>query len=990
MIAPPRPPNEDRRLLALQSLAVLDTPSEERFDRVTRLAARIFDVPIALVSLVDSDRQWFKSCVGLSVKETPRSISFCGHAILSDDVFIVSDATQDSRFADNPLVTSEPHIRFYAGQPLLDANDHRLGTLCLIDRRPRTLSEAERRTLLDLSRIVGDEMAQISLNRTNARLGRREEDLKQFLEDAHDLIQSVTPDGRFTFVNRAWREALGYREDEIGGLSLFDVIHPESRAHCMEAFQRVLSGQAVDDVEAAFVTKDGRMILVQGNARGRVRPDGVCITQSIFRDITERTRMEEALRGAHSELEDRVLERTADLQEANIALRDSDQRMRLATEATEVGIWEWNVITNKIRWDAQMFRIYGIAPTPDGFVDYSDWSGAVFPEDLRQQEEILQDTVRRLGYSRREFRIRRRHDGESRIIQAVETVRTSAAEQAEWVVGTNLDITERKRMERFQETQHQVQELIVTGAALPEILNTLVLGIEEQNQAMVCSVLLLDEDGQHLRQGAAPHLPEAYNRAIDGVAIGPAVGSCGTAAYRGERVIVTDIATDPLWADYKGVALQHDLRACWSEPILSAGRKVLGSFAIYYREPKAPGAWELYLIERAARLAGIAIEQRRTEAVLQRSHDELEIRVLERTAEAAAAHAQMDRFFTLALDIICLAGFDGTFKKLNPAWEHVLGYSTAELVGRPFLEFVHPEDRPATTAEAAKLAQGGITVAFENRYRRKDGTYRWFLWAATTHVETETIYAVARDITERKAMESLLRNRNEELKAFSYTVSHDLKAPLRGITGYAQELIREHNTGLADRAMFCLDQIVTASNNLSHLIEDLLHYSQLDRETPTITDLDLDQLITAIVKDRERIIAEQHTDLSVTMPVARVRGWEQGMRQVLANLIDNALKYSRKASLPRVEIRGEELADSYRITVRDNGIGFDMKYHDRIFGLFNRLVRQDEFEGTGAGLAIVKKVIDKMGGRVWAESEKSKGATFYAEWPKKNSVNPTG
>ncbi|MFZ5861548.1 MAG: PAS domain S-box protein [Nitrospirota bacterium] len=988
MIAPPRPLNEDQRLRALQSLSVLDTPPEERFDRITRLAARIFDVPIALVSLVDSDRQWFKSCVGLSAKETPRSISFCGHAVLSDDVFIVPDAAQDARFADNPLVTGEPYIRFYAGQPLLDANDHRLGTLCLIDRRPRTLSEAERRTLLDLSRIAGDEMAQISLNRTNARLGRREEDLKRFLEDAHDLIQSVTPDGRFTFVNRAWREALGYREEEVGALSLFDVIHPESRAHCMEAFQRVLSGQAVANVEATFVTKAGRTIRVQGNANGRVGPDGVCVTQSIFRDITERTRADEALTTAQERLEELVRERTSQLAGANAALLESEARVRGVIEHAPDGIVVADAGGKILVVNGQTEALFGYRR--EEMIGRS--VEMLLPERVREdhighRSQFAADpTTRPMGNGR--TLSGRRNDGSEFPVEI--SLAPLPTAEGLLVMSSIRDITERKRMERFQATQHQVQELIVTGGALPEILRTLALGIEEQNTAMVCSVLLLDEDGQHLLQGAAPHLPEAYNRAIDGVAIGPSVGSCGTAAYRGERVIVTDIATDPLWADYKDVALQHDLRACWSEPILSAGRHVLGSFAIYYREPKAPGAWELFLIERAARLAGIAIEQRRTEAALKRSHDELERRVLERTAEAAAAHAQVDRFFTLALDIICLAGFDGTFKKLNPAWEHVLGYSTDELLSRPFLDFVHPEDRPATAAEAAKLAQGGVTVAFENRYRRKDGTYRWFLWAATTHVETETIYAVARDITERKALESLLRARNDELKAFSYTVSHDLKAPLRGITGYAQELIREHNTGLADRAMFCLDQIVTASNNLSHLIEDLLHYSQLDRETPTITDLDLNEMVSAILKDREPIIAEQQTDLSVAMPLTRVRGWEQGMRQVLANLIDNALKYSRKAASPRVEIQGKESPDWYRITVTDNGIGFDMKYHDRIFGLFNRLVRQDEFEGTGAGLAIVKKVIDKMGGRVWAESAKGQGATFFAEWPKKSSVNPNG
>lgn len=154
MKIPDRPANENQRLSALEQSQLLDTPPEERYDRITRLAARLFEVPVALVSLVDKDRQWFKSCYGLGVREIARDISFCGHAILSADTFIVENALNDHRFADNPLVTGEPSIRFYAGAPLKDRSGNRLGTLCLIDRQPRGFSEADKRNLRDLADIV--------------------------------------------------------------------------------------------------------------------------------------------------------------------------------------------------------------------------------------------------------------------------------------------------------------------------------------------------------------------------------------------------------------------------------------------------------------------------------------------------------------------------------------------------------------------------------------------------------------------------------------------------------------------------------------------------------------------------------------------------------------------------------------------------------------------------------------------------------------------
>ncbi len=163
MIKPPFPINEAARLDTLRRLNVLDTPPEERFDRLTRLAKRLFDVPIALVSLVDADRQWFKSRQGLDVTETPRDLSFCGHAILGSEIMVVTDACCDERFANNPLVTGDPKIRFYAGFPLSAANGGKLGTLCLIDRAPRAMSEDDVRLLDDLATMVEEELAALQL-----------------------------------------------------------------------------------------------------------------------------------------------------------------------------------------------------------------------------------------------------------------------------------------------------------------------------------------------------------------------------------------------------------------------------------------------------------------------------------------------------------------------------------------------------------------------------------------------------------------------------------------------------------------------------------------------------------------------------------------------------------------------------------------------------------------------------------------------------------
>lgn len=238
------------------------------------------------------------------------------------------------------------------------------------------------------------------------------------------------------------------------------------------------------------------------------------------------------------------------------------------------------------------------------------------------------------------------------------------------------------------------------------------------------------------------------------------------------------------------------------------------------------------------------------------------------------------------------------------------------------------------------------------------------------------------EVADRKRAEELLRSKNEDLKAFAYTVSHDLKAPLRGIAGYAAELNKRHLDGLSARAQLCITQVLTASRNMDRLIEDLLQYARLDQETLTVTDVNLPDLVDGILKDYRPKLDECGAQVSIAFAGTTVHCWGRALRQVLTNLIDNAIKFSRNAKPPRIDIVGGESDANYRISVSDNGVGFDMKYHDRIFGLFNRLVPQGEFEGTGAGLAIVAKLMVKLGGKVWAVSQPGAGATFFVEFPK--------
>jgi PAS domain S-box-containing protein len=260
-----------------------------------------------MISFVDSERVWFKSKTGLDIKEIPRDIGICARAIMKpDDLFIINDTTFDERFVNNPMVQNEPHIRFYAGAPLVTSDNFVLGELCVLDSVPRELTKEQMTALWALSRSVVNELdlrrnikilsnANSELKRTETEMREAEERLRDFLENVNDMIQSVDNEGNFLYVNRSWLSTLGYNRSEMSKLKLMEVLHPDCREQCMEKFMQVLSGKVIGEVEAEFITKDGKKIIVEGNSNVKFEDGKPLYTRSIFRDITERKRMEKEL-----------------------------------------------------------------------------------------------------------------------------------------------------------------------------------------------------------------------------------------------------------------------------------------------------------------------------------------------------------------------------------------------------------------------------------------------------------------------------------------------------------------------------------------------------------------------------------------------------------------------------------------------------------------------------------------------------------------------
>jgi signal transduction histidine kinase len=253
--------------------------------------------------------------------------------------------------------------------------------------------------------------------------------------------------------------------------------------------------------------------------------------------------------------------------------------------------------------------------------------------------------------------------------------------------------------------------------------------------------------------------------------------------------------------------------------------------------------------------------------------------------------------------------------------------------------------------------------------------------------QTATALELARLFRESEAREALLARQARELEAFTYTVSHDLKAPLRGVEGFARALLEDYGAQVDGPGRHYLEMIQTAAIRMGELIDDLLRYSRLERRELKREQVPVLPLLARILEELETDIRARGITVRTELAVEALDAEREGLREALANLVGNAVKFSpERGGLISIESRRD--GDTVILSVADTGIGFDMKYHDRIFGIFERLHRQEDYPGTGVGLAIVGKVAERHGGRAWAVSEPGKGSTFYRALPARRGEAP--
>jgi PAS domain S-box-containing protein len=328
-----------------------------------------------------------------------------------------------------------------------------------------------------------------------------------------------------------------------------------------------------------------------------------------------------------------------------------------------------------------------------------------------------------------------------------------------------------------------------------------------------------------------------------------------------------------------------------------------------------------------------------------------------------------------------------TIEEVNHAFTAILGYSAEEARNTPLTFFLAKQERDAVI----KLSKSSENLlSFETQICCKDKSIKWLQWKVV--VNSGKWYVNARDITELKNADEEIRklNRelqennlqlqaaNRELESFSYSVSHDLRAPLRAMGGFSRILEEDYSKVLDNEGKRLLKNIEASARKMGTLIDELLAFSRVGKKEMHRTFIDMAQLVKEIVKDNTRTAHAAKIDIHA---LPGTYGDPVLLAQVWVNLISNAIKYSSRKELPVIEIGADKNGDYITYYVKDNGAGFNMEYAHKMFGVFQRLHGQEEFEGTGIGLAIVQRIISRHGGRVWAEGEVQKGATFYFTLP---------
>jgi PAS domain S-box-containing protein len=769
----PIPENEIERLKALKEYSIMDSLPEKEYDSITQLASYICGTPIALVSLLDEERQWFKSSVGLKVTETPRTLSFCQYAILGDDVYEVNDALENEIFADNSLVTGKPNIRFYAGAPLQDENGFNLGTLCVIDKEPRILTVEQKNALKLLANQV---VLLLDLRKRNADFIKSQREFQNFIELSKDLVCIADVDGFFYKVNPAFTNVLGYSKKELIGKPFIDFIHPEDLDKTLKEVQTLFEERVNVSFENRYRCKNGEYALLSWNTSPDPKTGYLyCIARDMKKE-----------------------------KEAELDLISSNKLLDESQNIAKIGSWKFNLITKELIWSKGHYKIFDLEELPSDQL-YIAYRKKIHVDDLESLDEVLNNSLTTgadLYYNHRILF----SDGSLKYVVGVGKAYRNEKGEVIGIQGTMQDITDKKLAE--QKIEEKAKEINDIKSALDEAA---IVAITDQ-------------------KGVFSYVNENF---------------CAISKYSKEELI------------------GHD------QQIISTGHHSIEFRRDVFGTISNGKVWKGEVMNRAK---------------------------------------------------------DGSFY-----WENTTVVPFLNAKGKPYQYIAISTD---ITQE--KLAKENLNSALVD-----------------------------------------LEKKNKELDQYAYVVSHDLKAPLRAINNLSEWIV-EDMPEMPDIVRDNFELLRGRIQRMENLINGVLEYSRIGRTKIEKETTDLKKMLNQIV-DSVVPIEGFEVFIEDNMPVIETETIL--LQQVFSNLISNSVKYNDK-QIGKIECLYELLPDYHKFTIKDNGPGIAEEYHKKVFEVFQTIEARDKKESTGIGLSIVKKIVEEKGGNIYIESENDNGTSFIFTVPK--------
>ena len=728
-------------------------------------------------------------------------------------------------------------------------------------------------------------------------------------------------------------------------------VHPEDAALVKHTVERASQDGKDFDFEHRLLMPDGSVKYVHVVAHALSDESGSIEFVGSVMDVTEQHQSKAALEKAFEEI------------------KKSQDSLRLVIDTIPGMVWSGLPDGTFDFVNEPWLRYLGLS-----WEELSAQGGlvsVVHPDDVEESVARWKETRAAGRHIDHELRMRRA-DGQYRwFLTRALPLRDDLGNIIKWY-GTATDIEDRKLAEMLLGGEKRLLEMIARGDSRALILEALCRLVEELASGCLSSILLLDPNTKRLRHGAAPSLPAEYSAAIDGIVIGPSVGSCGTAAYRREPVIVSDIATDPLWADFRELALAHGLRACWSTPIVSSAGNVLGTFAIYYPEPRSPNPQDSTLIEQITHLASIAIER----------------------AQAAQALQQQANLLEQAHDAILIWEFPRTIVYWNRGAEQLYGFSRKEAIGRSSHELLHTEHPQTMTGVEEALERDGEwtgELTHTTRAGRK-------ITVESRHVlmsETDgrrLVLETNRDITDRKRAAEALRQAEADLAHVSRvttmgeltaSLAHEVNQPITAAVTNANTCVRwlagdTPNIEEARDAAIRSAKDGTRAAEIISRIRLLFRKGTTERELIDVNEV-IREMIVLLRGEATRYSVSLRTELSADLP--QLMADRVQLQQVMLNLVMNGIDAMKDVDGTReLAIKSQRAEDEQLLmSVSDTGVGLPAQQADEIFNAFFTT----KLQGTGLGLSISRSIVESHGGRLWAADNSPCGASFYFTLPTK-------